>query len=316
MLPQLTKLSCCIAFATELDKSKGTDERSLTSLDEIVEKCLNLAVRHWNSTLPTFEPKTNYPYYSTPRDPAVDNIISIVNCCLATGHLAACNTLFTTILRKEGSPSEKFSKYYQPLVPKLRAALLQANTPVTRAPFKDFFHDLISLYLRTVLPRPPAKQKGYEVPEVGCGCADCNTLDRFLVSSERQTIFRMAEQRRRHLMSRLASRKAADTETIRNGSPHGLKVTKRTDVMAATVWKSKRDLARAFVDSIGDDAALRSILGGQGYEATMQTLERQPARPTAAGQSAADTSSALRRSTASIRSVPAPAIAPKTSQVP
>ena len=118
-------------------------------------------------------------------------------------------------------------------------------------------------------------------------------------------------------MSRLASRKVADTETIRNGSPHGLKVTKRTDAMAITAYNSKRDIGRVFVDSIGDGATLRSILGDQGYDMTMQALGRKLPPPTA-GQSGtnANASGALRGLTTSNRSVPAPAIAPRTSQVP
>ena len=222
-------------------------------LDGFIGNCLDCAGRQWNTVIP--EPQTTNWYDQTQvnyrNQQRVQVVLKIVKLCLLTHQMDTCRTFLDHIWNVSGVVADKFSKIYAPLVPELCKLLQKTNTDICAPPFIDFLRLLISNYLGYVIGG-----KGQIIQpvlrKIGCGCADCQELDRFLAGTGSQHTFRIGQARRSHLEQRMYS--AEDLvrhETHCVGSPHSLVVTKAPAIVATSTWEHRIQVANNMLEAIG-----------------------------------------------------------------
>lgn len=244
-------------------------------IDDLIKECLEIAALQWSDAPVPYMAPSHF-YYSIQNANVqtqsytvkVNRIIEIVELAIHSGQMDVCRTLFADILRSPGISGIKVTTLYSPLVPRLRTLLTKLNQDICSPPFVDLIQVILATYLKDVLGRRGAFN--CLLRKVGCGCEDCQPLDKFMLDPNVSTVtFRLAQYRRHHLESRLSS--ATDlctSQTIRSGSPHGLMVTKRHDVVLASSWNARQKNAKAFLASIGTDDVISRIMGPRYIDVT------------------------------------------------
>ena len=155
----------------------------------------------------------------------------------------------------------KYDKFITPLVPKLKSHLLQhsaTGSPILVA----FLRRLIERYLQDLLGGP-SKQPEAVIKKVNCSCQDCPRINWFLRSDAVMETFRVAERRRSHIQDqfRAAVQSGVTFNTITQGSPHTLQVTKTRETLAEGKWDSRVQKARSFLAVVGTPDELARIMG-------------------------------------------------------
>lgn len=165
------------------------------------------------------------------------------------------------VLASKGDLATTFKTLYTPLIPELRRTLAAARLDMSIQPFAHFSSVLVGSYLENVLgAKPPRNARPANVPKVGCGCADCAALDRFMSSAAAIQTFRYGQPRRQHLEGRLRGAQVTYS-TDRTGSPHGLVVKKDVSLLPEENWKVGQVEAKKLLASIGDDTTIAKIMG-------------------------------------------------------
>lgn len=260
----------CCALVKSLWKSKThiledspyalnlTSEGSLkenAAFDRLIEKFLDQANLSYSFTA------------SRSHDQAVD----IIEACLLTSCMAPCRKLFVILLKIPGSAGEKFENLYGRLIPPLRELLSSKNIDICSPPFIDLFQILVAMYLRDVLGSKPSTRPN--IRKIGCKCADCKSVDAFLLKPNLTETFRYAQKRRTHVESKLDTiTDLVTSEVIRDKNPHGLVVTKLPDFMATLQWEVRVTKARAFLKSVGEDNMIAKLMGDR-YEDILKALQ-------------------------------------------
>ncbi|KAJ3510104.1 hypothetical protein NLJ89_g4866 [Agrocybe chaxingu] len=248
--------------------SHSTVHSSENVVDELVKVCLQAALPQWSTA--TTQAPTHYGYYghastynaSVPQTTKVDRIIEILQEALTIADMDICRQLFVDILQAKGTSAEKFKQVYNALIPRLQTLLSSRNLDICSAPFVDLLQVLIGTYMRDILGKK-GQLFNCRLRKIGCGCGDCGPLDRFILDpSTTSTTFRLAQARRQHLERQIAAASDLCTyTTIRYGSPHGLQVTKRPEVVQASQWTTRQKEAKAFLATIGSDEKIKKIMG-------------------------------------------------------
>lgn len=322
ILPQLVKMPSIFEFWVEFISSLhchknallrptqpqpiGDNNQDITAslpdsdFENVLERCLTAAIMQWNPVVA--QPRPIYPYSTYGNQPLpshsrVTRITKLVELCIITGHLVPCDRLFTSIIKdKEDSPlSAKFQKLYNPLITELKKLLSDRGIDITSSPFVSFFRSVIGTYLQGLLGTKDRHVQAARIPKVGCGCAPCVDLDRFMSSAAAEHSFRYNQTLRHHLENRLRSSSALELvtyKTIRAGSPHGFVVAKKPEVVAAMQWSYRHEQAKVFLSSIGDDTVIsklmdlrypdvvKSLEGNQQYVVVATDYSTRPQPPT------------------------------------
>jgi hypothetical protein len=232
-----------------------------------VKLCLAAAVLQWKVVVA--QPRPSYPYNPNPKPTPTktSRIIQLVDLCRLTGCMDQCERLFHSVQhsKEDGDLRSKFQNLYIPLIAELRKLLLSRKIDISTPPFGQFFRTLIGIYLRGILGPKPLHMQSWTTRSIGCGCSECNSLDIFLLSSSApERMFRFNQTIRHHLAQRLSAvRNLVTFETIRTGSPHGLLVKKKPEVVAGVRWAVRQDRARAFLGSIGNDGVIAKLMEGR-----------------------------------------------------
>lgn len=142
-----------------------------------------------------------------------------------------------------------------------------------------FVQSVISSYIKGYVQMEPARHLDWTRDRKGCGCADCDRLDQFLVDPQREIgEFSMAEKRRNHLSRRLCGylekSDEYDLSTIRAGSPYTLAVRKseRGWRRIHAEWVTRCQKASRQIEGLGQHR-LKKFLGvdaGQKYDEFIQ----------------------------------------------
>ncbi|KAG6910741.1 hypothetical protein DXG01_008273 [Tephrocybe rancida] len=295
ILPQLVKNTSIFVFAVAFVKAlhehretipdqppspAGTEDPPANNdnMSTLMSQLLNTAVAQWSSVVAQANPVPSYyPYYRQPQAPLVQTqkvqrIIDLVELCLLVKQMAPCNNLFLSILKVQESAPQKFQTLYIPLVPRLRDVMKAKSVDLRSPPFSDFLQLLVGSYLRDVLGAQGRSHRT-KLRKIGCGCANCAPVDAFITSKIKATeTFRLVQARRLHLEARLSTAPDLLTfVTIRSGSPHGVQVTKRPEIVSAQQWESRVDQAKTFLLSIGDDDDISRLMGRR-YADVMKAL--------------------------------------------
>jgi len=298
IIPQLKKLNLSQAFWLQFTKTlhkRESVDAYLSShawhhkhpaLGAIVDECLQIALQKTDVNELFRAPFSGYSYHGREAglcEHGMARTSEILKLCLSMKRLDACDTLLQKLLAPcpQGELESRFASFFTPFVPKLKTLLQKHEQQPDTPPFKAFFKALIRRYNDRLVSKPPTgiDVKQWKPKKIGCGCTDCEQLDSFITSlnKERET-FRMAAKRRDHLAARITASNASDgqfysMETIRTGSPQGLMVTKSKTLVAASRWITQKAKFDAFLRSIGDAELLKSILSNDGDE-------DHPANPT------------------------------------
>jgi hypothetical protein len=254
----------------EIEVANVTQGDGKTLVDKVIVKVLDAAAKQW-SHAPTAYGSYRFGLYpgipttshvTQAQTEKVARIVEIIEQTIISDNLEICRRLFVDVLKNTGTSSEKFTQIYNPLIPRLRALLQSKNLDLCAPPFVDLFQIIIGSYLRDVLGKK-GQHLNPGLRKIGCGCQDCQPLDKFILDPTTQTtVFRLVQKRRTHLERQIASaRDLCSYETIRYGSPHGVKVTKLPEVIQASTWEHRQKAARTFLSSIGTDEVIKKIMG-------------------------------------------------------
>ena len=248
--------------------------------EKVMELCLSAAVKQWNSVVA--QPRPLYPYAAygnihLPSQLRITRIAKLVELCITTGHLAPCERLFVLIIKskEENDLLTKFQKLFCPLIAELKKLLPNRGIDITSPPFGEFFRVLIGSYLQGILGTKGRHIRTAAITRIGCGCPPCVDMDQFMTSASVEYDFRYKQLQRNHLEQRLnasAARELVTFRTIRHGSPYGLVVTKKPEVVAATLWSNRQKQAKKFLASIGSGAVISKLMGAR-YPDVIKALE-------------------------------------------
>ena len=263
-----TSLSTMDGFMSALGVASG--EKNIA--DALIDKALQIAAKQWSHAPASYASPAYYTGLygghsqntNVAQKAKVDRIIEIVDLAITNENMEVCRALFVEILKSPGTSATKFVQLYTPLVSRLCPLLTSKKKDFFSAPFVDLFQILIGTYLRDILGKK-GQLSNTLLRKIGCGCADCQSLDNFILNPKTTSeTFRLAQARRSHLERQVA--RASDLcsyQTIRGGSPHGLQVTKRREVVQASVWDYRQKEAKKFLASIGSDSTVSKIMGGR-----------------------------------------------------
>lgn len=165
------------------------------------------------------------------------------------------------------APTTIFRKVMVPYLASLLSYLKNANA-VCILGHDCGQHALLILesYILRYVEQEPKRAPTWARPStfVTCGCKDCTDLKAFIRDPKRKDgHFRMAESRRKHLQRHLHSREGYAIETIRQGSPHTLVITKNdTQYQRERAdWESRRDEAKRHITDLARNPWLKKLLG-------------------------------------------------------
>ncbi|KAI5124283.1 hypothetical protein M0805_005130 [Coniferiporia weirii] len=269
--PQLAKYSSTSSFLAELVKSLLANKSELSKppsspnmFQAIVAYCLTLAIGQWEQIVRS---SNQYAYYGQARpqqNRAPGRFRELAELCIMSGEVPICEKLLCFLAQNTGDIYTKYQELFVPLISEFRQMMNSHNIPLHTQPFGDFFRYLVEVYLHSILGAKSPKIRQNVIRKVGCGCSECRELDKFLFSADEQRDFRYVQARRKHLEQRLESvLDIVSFETIRNGSPHGLKVTKHKDVVAACVWEGRQKVSKTFLSLFGGDPSLKLLMGAK-----------------------------------------------------
>ena len=176
-------------------------------------------------------------------------VLDFVELCILTRQMDTCRAFLDRVWNVSGEVVDKFNKIYMPLLPKLCKLLQKTNTDLCAPPFVDFLRLLISHHLCYVL-----RTKGQQAQprKIGCGCGDCQELDRFIAGKQSQYTFHISRPRRGHLKSMMANAGDLVTqETQYQGNPYRLIVTKTHAFRSASMWEYRLQVVNDMFEVIG-----------------------------------------------------------------
>jgi hypothetical protein len=179
--------------------------------------------------------------------------------------LTECGKLLPPILKAQtqGELATKFKTFFIPLTVELYRVLERHDTSPKSQPSSDFLRLLVELCLHGVLGAKPSVVRQVPAARVGCGCDECNALDKFIFSPEPEQTFRFLLALRAHLGTRLEKVPDLCTfTTLRNSSPHGLQVTKHPEIVATYRWQQRQVAANKFLEGL-DWSVLSGVMGSR-----------------------------------------------------
>ena len=216
---------------------------------ELIRNCLDCAGKQLNVVVSGPRTTSWYPSYYR-GEQRVDRMVVFIELCLLTRQMDICRAFLDRIWNVSGELVNKFDTIYTPLVPELCKLLQKTNTDICAPPFIDFFRLVISYYLCHLLGTK--EQLVQLIRKIGCGCGDCQELDRFIAGKESQHTFRLVQKRRSHLENQMnQARDLVTHETMRSGSPHSLVATKTPAAVTASAWDCRIQVINGMFSAIG-----------------------------------------------------------------
>lgn len=168
--------------------------------------------------------------------------------------------------------STAFHELLFPVAVTICELIAQTSRPPT-ADEKNFIIELLRVYVdgyvKKVRP-PPADWKSRTT--IRCTCSDCMGLRRFIDDHESKVQdFAMPEKRRKHLEQQL-DRSYFSLVTIKEGSPHRLRVEKTNAMLVShyNAWLQRVRAARSVLNQLSEKGPLEKIIGEGNYRAIFE----------------------------------------------
>lgn len=179
---------------------------------------------------------------------------------------------------KGSAASTAFHELLFPVAVTICELIAQKNRPST-ADEKDFIVELLKAYVNGYVrkvPPPPADWQSRTT--IRCLCSDCMGLRRFIDDYESKVQdFTMPERRRKHLEQQL-DRSYFTSYTIKNGSPHKLRVEKTNAAMLVShynAWLQRVRAAKSLLNQLCEKGPLEEIIGEGHYRAIFEHTNLQ-----------------------------------------
>jgi hypothetical protein len=144
----------------EASTSPGASAETQSPFDKVPQRCLNAAVRQWDSVAAQSRSYPCYGYNSLELSSSkISRIIQLADFCVLTGHLKSGKSLLALVINSQGDLPTKFRTLYTPLISELRQALTRKEVDMSSYPFGEFFRIIIGTYLQHILGGKPGYQK-------------------------------------------------------------------------------------------------------------------------------------------------------------
>ncbi|TEB31952.1 hypothetical protein FA13DRAFT_1791245 [Coprinellus micaceus] len=253
----------------QLSDTETTADDTRKTLKNAIRATLQDAVPKWEGYIfivsmmqPSMQQYFSHHYVegeTSPSNPTAPNrkmnrVCEFVDLCLMVGDLAPCVTLFDRILgdsaaKDDRSIDETFGVVFVPLIPQLKATLSKHNVPITS-------HSRPKTP-KTIIPVLPTRTAGCRA------CTECKQLSAFINNPKASIPFCASLATRKHVESEIVRAKISDivtTETVKDGSPHTLLVTKRAEPLAQLRWREAKGKAEAFLRSVAAGEELKHLM--------------------------------------------------------
>ncbi|KAH6891867.1 hypothetical protein BKA70DRAFT_840262 [Coprinopsis sp. MPI-PUGE-AT-0042] len=208
----------------------------------------------------------------------------------------------------EGSKTDNLMHHlqrtYYDLFENLHRVLKRLGKPLSTNPIGDFTRGFIRLLMTKHVGPKPVYANPPTPSRIGCGCVYCNTLDDFLMNSERVARYSIGQARRKHLETRLRRLPGVcewETERGDPGKASTLVITKNPALAEPAQWKWRaNEMADMLFWIAPRDHHLDGVLAPGELEAIQESLQggepyEIPTKPTSAlVQGPADTSTMRR----------------------
>ncbi|TEB22351.1 hypothetical protein FA13DRAFT_1799012 [Coprinellus micaceus] len=287
--------STCLEFAktlqvqlAQLSDTETTADDTRKTLKNAIRATLQDAVPKWEGYIfvvsmmqPSMQPYFSHHYVegeTSPSNPTAPNrkmnrVFEFVDLCLMVGDLAPCVTLFDRILgdsaaKDDRSIDETFGVVFVPLIPQLKATLSKHNVPITS-------HSRPKTP-KTIIPVLPTRTAGCRA------CTECKQLSAFINNPKASIPFCASLATRKHVESEIVRAKISDiftTETVKDGSPHTLLVTKRAEPLTQLRWREAKGKAEAFLRSVAAGEELKHLMAER-YNDTAWAIQGRKVFPT------------------------------------
>ena len=255
--------------AVHCQNSDDSQPQAASLLDDFIRLCLNTIGKQWSAVIA--QPGYSRKSTSGTNQLQLERILKIVELCIITHQMDVCRAFLDLVWNAQGDIANKFDSIYTPLIPGLCKLLQKLKIDTCSTPFVNFFRLLISHYLHYVLgtkshnPRPPPRK-------LGCGCADCNMLDKFMAGSGSYHSFSVNQKRRKHLENQIyMAYDLVSFETKQGGIPYSLEVKKLPGALSATSWEYRVQVVQTFFATIGAKS-VEKIMGDR-YADAQETLK-------------------------------------------
>jgi len=244
-----------VAFAKALHikKASVTGDTCLADLDRLLDACINVVAPLWESVVAQ-------PYYSGAQNSKVDRVVELLDLCIATKHMPHCKLILASVLKSAGTIANKFATLYIPLISRLPECLRKHNMDILSPPFGELLQIFVGQYLHEVLGAKPRMSR-INMRRLGCGCADCQVVDTFLMGKTTEITLRLPMARKSHIEQRVSP--APDLvryAIIRQGSPHAIHIVKKAEIVAVGQWEAKVQEAKRFLMQVGGRETLIKLM--------------------------------------------------------
>ena len=165
---------------------------------------------------------------------------------------------------REEAVESMYHQYFLPFISSLCLHLKsRANRPATSVE-QSFIVQLLEIYIRLYVKIQPKKPTDWQrTLTIKCNCQDCQSLLRYVEDKRNKVgIFRLPEQRRRHLERWLNN--TFSTTTIRTDTPPALRVEK-TNKRYEIDLKEWNTRITSQLDRLRKDSPLLDIIGKDSY---------------------------------------------------
>ncbi|KAJ3785982.1 hypothetical protein GGU10DRAFT_268129 [Lentinula aff. detonsa] len=246
-----------------------------SSVRNLITRCLFIIITNWEHGLTAPVQSRYYPYHQSPSDTSLPSrITELAHLCVCARFLDPLTKLWRMLAKaKPLTVQENFRIIYSPLIPQLRQLLKSQKLDLASPPFLEFIQVVLGSYLRFVLGPRPDPTALMPARKLGCGCLDCEELDKFLMSTSLVQTFWRVQKIRTHLERQMNSgRDIVTYSTIRSGSPHGLVVKRNQQAAAYQSWLQRQGQAKTFLGTIGSGSILQKVAGPR-YADVLKALE-------------------------------------------
>lgn len=267
-----------VAFLTEIMKASPGGVVSESDATSVFRDLIGDVIQSWSlaTMIPAPSNKRvqySYGYIVRPSQPNEDedspemasirqtaqNVAVLLRHCLLMNLKTELDQIIPKINSQTGTlPIGAFHSLLLPLLGHL--ALI--CSPHEISSFKNLFRLTLVKYILLYVKPEPQPPADWTRTKKGCGCGDCQQLDRFILDPNKKVgHFPMAETRRRHLSGRVSGEYLEDTEPY--GSPPTLVLTKTTKGFQAekNAWQERVDQGFKQLSKLGSREVLKSVLG-------------------------------------------------------
>jgi hypothetical protein len=160
--------------------------------------------------------------------------------------------------------------FYKVMVPYMASVLTHLeetdSLPILGHDCGHHIFQILQLYMIRYVKKEPQRAPSWarSVTFITCACKDCIDMKASANDPERtEGPFRMAEKRRGHLEHHLYNQEGYTTETVRQGSPHTLVITRINAVYRRehAEWQSRYGCAKDHVTDLARNPCLKKLLG-------------------------------------------------------